>query len=582
MINNRNSVNVRSAKNRDNSFDLSRDVLYTSNFYQFMPILVQATVPGDKFDVDVKQFLRLQPLMVPTYGRFYNKFAAFWVPNHLVGEDLNAWFQNLDIYQGIASHPRIFEMEALKTAFLNGPFCQQEVPSATTYDFMTIVEGETRKYSLLRTGKIVLQIFRSLGYPNPWDYQKKDPGETFLLNAIPLLAFVRVMADWFTPSQIYPTTAVCEFMTCVRQNKDFYFSGQVIYDSNTGYLSASVLELLFSNWLKQWYCVTLDNDVVTSPWRYPDHPYSQTSNIIEPNVYPNDNFDDAVNIQNNVDYMTTTSSINARAINLLKKAHDYVIRNGLAGARYVQRMFAHFGVQSNDAKTHYAHLLERWQSEVLVGDVTSQSDTLNGSVGRVLGDYAGKALGNGDGHVSATFDDFGTFIVLQWLEPKIINGSTTDRECLKYSPTDFYTPEYDSEGVTEQHRCESYTFDKTSALPNKDSNYPVGYMPRYYEYKRGRDLITGDFVRYDGMDSWHLMREFKPNESFVAQSIQLVTQNYQTGDTYLRIFQNPDPSADHVYYTTLVRFNAQRPMLSIDESTGLPSGNTRLTPNMKI
>ena len=60
--------------------DLSCDHITTANFMQYNVAYRKELVPGEHIEIDVETFTRMEPLVVPTFGRcnIYNR--AFFVP----------------------------------------------------------------------------------------------------------------------------------------------------------------------------------------------------------------------------------------------------------------------------------------------------------------------------------------------------------------------------------------------------------------------------------------------------------------------------------------------------------------------
>ena len=58
-----NQVSVK--KPSSNTFDLSHDRKFSATIGELTPILVQETVPGDKFNINSSQMLRFAPMVAP-------------------------------------------------------------------------------------------------------------------------------------------------------------------------------------------------------------------------------------------------------------------------------------------------------------------------------------------------------------------------------------------------------------------------------------------------------------------------------------------------------------------------------------
>ena len=59
-------------------------MIMTGDFMQLCPIFTKEMVPGEKLDVNVESFARLNPLPVPTFGRSSMRLRSFFVPYRTV------------------------------------------------------------------------------------------------------------------------------------------------------------------------------------------------------------------------------------------------------------------------------------------------------------------------------------------------------------------------------------------------------------------------------------------------------------------------------------------------------------------
>jgi hypothetical protein len=74
-----NQVSVK--KPSSNTFDLSHDRKFSATIGELTPILVQETVPGDKFNINSSQMLRFAPMVAPIMHKASVYTHFFFVPN---------------------------------------------------------------------------------------------------------------------------------------------------------------------------------------------------------------------------------------------------------------------------------------------------------------------------------------------------------------------------------------------------------------------------------------------------------------------------------------------------------------------
>ena len=77
-----NQVSVK--KPSSNTFDLSHDRKFSATIGELTPILVQETVPGDKFNINSSQMLRFAPMVAPIMHKASVYTHFFFVPNRIL------------------------------------------------------------------------------------------------------------------------------------------------------------------------------------------------------------------------------------------------------------------------------------------------------------------------------------------------------------------------------------------------------------------------------------------------------------------------------------------------------------------
>ena len=105
----------------------------------------------------------------------------------------------------------------------------------------------------------------------------------------------------------------------------------------------------------------------------------------------------------------------------------------------------------------------------------STSDTVNGNAGEQLGAYAGKGISYGNGHFDYQTNEFGMFITVCSIVPKVGYFQGIDRTVKHLSKLDFYCPEFDNLGVTATAADELYLPQQWSSDYNQVNNTIFGY-----------------------------------------------------------------------------------------------------------
>ena len=284
-------MKINTAITDSTKLDLGHQHITTTNFMQLQPVLCKEMVPGERCDVNLMTFARMQPLAVPTFGRANIKERAFFVPMRTIFRGWNDFITDTQhIYSG-ASNPTkgpVDDIDELggvnypqvptvsnKTlvqfitgGVLAGPnwvitsiVDDNNVPiDATNADiYVSDASGVGTYYRFTTEGKQVIKILESLGYKLVWDLRNED-----VYSALPLLAIAKIYCDWYFPTQYVGTGSYVDIM------------GLLNYDgSAAAVLTTSNLSNIFG-WITY---VNYDSDYFVNAWDNPVAPaggvYSQ-------------------------------------------------------------------------------------------------------------------------------------------------------------------------------------------------------------------------------------------------------------------------------------------------------------------
>lgn len=75
-------------------YDMSHDHKYTSNMAELLPVLVEETLPGDRWDIRPEIFQRFAPMIAPVMHKIDNFIYSFYVPNRLIWRNFNDFIKN--------------------------------------------------------------------------------------------------------------------------------------------------------------------------------------------------------------------------------------------------------------------------------------------------------------------------------------------------------------------------------------------------------------------------------------------------------------------------------------------------------
>ena len=333
-------------------------VITTNDFGFCLPIFAREVIPGDQWHLDISSFLRLSPLSVPTYASirqtvraFYVRFSSVWLPwnDFYAGRP----YVNNGVSYNFDTVPQISNADIVDFFAKNSNEITQGTP-----DFEAIVrvnpeDAVIKKFRFKDDYRRMYSLLLNLGYKINWiiwtpNHQYATDGTQFSL--LPLLCYLRAYYDYYLPSRYTNTTTL-------RQIFD-----KVSYD-------AEDLQTVLGYVRDTLYC-NFDSDYFTASWLNPNSPLTQTSSqYIFQDVSTNNSFVSASNSQTpeliTPHKTTRTSLLTQDSLNLLNAAYNWVVRQGLAGQRYFEQIFAQYGIKLPNILTRRCEFLGSTTSSVM-------------------------------------------------------------------------------------------------------------------------------------------------------------------------------------------------------------------------
>lgn len=545
-------VHVKSAVGQNGAkanVNLSAPTLLTAKIAQILPIFHRECVPGDHFNVTSHMFSRFLPLSVPSYVNLTYRTMSVFVPYHQVFDGCESFMSNQPYFKGKSNTlPRV-QVSQIYKMFTDTNFglsTQYEVATAPSHtDLQNLADDEL--YVFTAKGFYFWKVLNLLGYRLPHNFADENYPQYF--NALPLLAFAHAYNSYLSYSPDYNTSLLSETLENIKRSPGTTIDAQVIYT-----LLNSIL-------------LTYEENFFTTAWMSPNSIYEhyenefKTRSIGVPGVDGTateyDGFGGSV-----VD-LENRRELTAQQIRLVMKFDDYFRRSNYSGSKDIQQIYSRFGVQIDDYKCRYPYFLNESSKEVQIGDVTSTADT----DGAPIGAYAGKAIGSDDAHFEFDSKDYGMLFTFAWLAPRPIYFQGVDKELLRFSPFDFYTPELD-QGFASAINCEQVSAETTHP------GTTWGFCPLYSEYLYPQAAIVGDFTRFIEMKAWHFGRIFDGDVPGAQSDAFIYLPS--TGTEYERIFNIDDTQqldVDSCYMTIQNEVHAVRPMKDFTGKLNLGEGD---------
>lgn len=548
---------VKEAVETRSKFDLSHDVITTSDFNVLNVVSIREMIPSDSFHVNVNSFARLAPLPAPTYGRSSMVNRAFFVPLRILMPGWKEFMDGTKLNTG--GYPIDPTIPVISNLALFAAF------KDPTSGFTNITDGNSayqwfdndKFYVLTPRGRRLYSLLVSLGY-------QLNPGheDNTLMSLLPLFAYCKIYTDWYQNMQYQTLDPINSYLS----------------DSNIR-ITTKADAIRFLSIIP--FFGLLEKDYFSNAWINPGNNYGLSSMSLSNSLFGEGSsiYKDLYITSNgrslNVPAIATSgdqvaiSSISQYGLDTLHAMDHYLKRNMIAGNRYVEQMLARFGIRVPDAWLNRAEYIGSSSAPVMISDVMSTSETQAVN----LGDYAGKGITSDNGSFSYDSKEFGYFIVLNQLIPHTGYVQGRRRETVFHiDKLDFFTPEFETVGTAPIRNDELYAqFQRDDILTEtqESGGKPdgiFGFQDRYGEYRNSFDVLSGDFINRSvnrTMGYWHLFRDMDPENQNLA-----LNAAFNSGDpndvrnNFNRIFQDTTARADHFIMVHNVRISAYRPIRS--------------------
>ena len=512
------TIQVRKPKR--NSFPLPHDNKLSFNMGDLVPIICQPVVPGDMWNLQASTMIRFSPMLAPIMDRV-NVFTYFWfIPYRLIWDEFEDFITGGKDGTSNPALPRI-KISNSNISYFNKP--------GTLADYIG---------------------FATINSVPP-------SGKDLYFSSLPFRAYQLVYNEYVRDQNLQPEVAFS------RKSGIENFEGEI-------------LKLRKKCWEKDYFTSALPwaqrGNPVTIPLAgdadvYLKDGYSTMPSLF--NVVSGTQETTLANIQLNQTGSTGTleatgnkelqynpagqlgvdmSGVTAATINELRQAiklQEWLELAARGGSRYIEQIYAFFGVKSSDARLQRPEYLGGGRSPVVISEVLQTSETGQDSP---QGNMAGHGISLNSSHqFKRFFEEHGILLGCICVLPRTSYCQGIPREWQKFDRFDFYWPQFAHLGEQEVKNSEIYLDTSEGA----DNDGVFGYQSRYAEYKYIPNSVHGEFRT--NLDFWHMARIFsnapKLNSSFVE------------ADPTTRIFAVEDPNASSkLYAQVLFDIKAVRPM----------------------
>lgn len=460
-----------------NSFDLSHDLKLSFSMGELIPTCVMECIPGDKVSINIENMLRFAPLISPVMHTIKVKTEYFFVPNRLLWSEWEKW---------------IVGDSEVQAPYM--PLQGNAVDIGSLADYVGIPTGT---------------------YTTP-------------MNCSPLAiaAYLKIYDDWYRDQNLIDE----KFVPLVAGPNNDYLD---FIDSVTG-------QPLHRAWGHDYFTSALPFAQKGDPVQLP-----LTTGSVPVEYVPNASFPGTFREAGSTDQSApgavaqTATGVavagdeasydpeqtlfvdvqsDAVTINTLRRAfrlQEWLEKNARAGTRYIESIFAHFGIESSDKRLQRPELLGSSVQRMVISEVLSTAQTDSGMTPTTtpLGQMAGHGISVGGGRqMSYNVEEHGWIIGIISVIPDTAYQQGLHRKFTRFSNLDYPWPLFANIGEQEIFQRE------IDAVGGPSPDAVFGYIPRYSEMRFENSRVAGEFR--DTLDFWHLGRIFATspalNEAFIS------------------------------------------------------------------
>lgn len=503
---------------RRSAFDLSSKVAFSAKSGELLPIKWYFTMPGDKFTLKRQHFTRTQPVNTSAYTRIREYYDWFWVPLHLL------WRNAPEVISQMQSN---VQHAGSQTSALSLGNYLPTISSAQLSSVFANMSNRTNYFGFKRS-HLAYKLVQYLRYGNvnnssdsnfstsvPYDQTVYSQKYRFDLNMsiFPLLAYKKFCQDYFRYSQWqdsspylwnidYYTGTSQQLFTTIPGNGDSYWNGNTMFD------------LEYCNWNKDLFMGVLPDSqfgdvasINTGGVEGKDLPLlAKTSSSSHSNVFVGSKIGssgtdfsinagpDAVQSTPLVVYMPSVAAsfdvLSLRRGEALQRWKEISLN---VPQNYRAQIKAHFGVDVGENMSGMSTYVGGDSSSLDISEVVNTNLQSGDASSEAV--IAGKGVGSSQGSEKFEARDWGVLMCIYHNVPLLDYViSAPDPQLFVSQNTDLPIPELDSIGMQSVPISMYSNGDNELVKGFASSDFTMGYLPRYYNWKTSYDYVLGSFT----------------------------------------------------------------------------------------
>lgn len=508
-------------KQKRSTFDLSHDVKMSLDMGNLVPIYIQECVPGDSVKIQSHTMMRFAPLISPVMHRIQVKMEYFFVPNRIIWSDWETFITGSRNGKQLSAE----ELPVFPTFNLDEVSSSSIIKNGTLYDYLGLPTPESfvnPKFS----SDIFISLLPFAAYQRIYDEYYRDenlqeslydakPGGFINYNSLKSEIYsggvdglgeimrLRKRAwqhDYFTSA--LPFAQKGPAVEIPLSTEDLRLTGQLGFNNSQATVATGIND-----------STGLDGNVETNSINAGQVAELQDgqSNLMALDVTGNIDLDNIRidNVQGTNSFLTSINDLRT-AIRL----QEWLETNARGGTRYIESIYAHFGVKSSDKRLQRPEFIGSNRSNVIVSEVMQTSSPVDEN-DTPQANMAGSATNvNSSRNFKYFCEEHGYIIGLMTVLPDTAYFQGIPRHFSKTEDRlQYYFPEFAHLGEQEIQYKEIYA----GGSEEKPSD-TFGYIPRYSEYRYLTSRVAGDFR--DTLKYWHLGRDFANTPSLNSDFIE--------------------------------------------------------------
>lgn len=436
---------------RRSMFDLSYRKTFTCDMGQLIPIVCDEVVPGDLFEMGNEIIIRYQPLVAPILHEVNVFTHYFFVPYRILWDDWEEFITGGANGQSVAVLPR---------------WEPTDTTEGSLWDFMGLPVGvdPDDAYPVDFIRRAYNRIYN--------EYYRDENLQAEILETSEVIKNRDWEKDYFTSALPWQQRGIAPALP---------ISGltSAVFDHN--------VSLVYPSYQAGNAHVLQSNSVSNFPFDL------ETEEALSAGVAPKSG-----GLDDNMVDLSSATTFNVSDLRLAFQIQKWMERNARAGVRYTEFLKAHYGVSPRDDRLQRPEYIGGSKSPVMVSEVLQTSET----DGSPQGTIAGHGLSADKSYIAKYHaKEFGVIVGLMSVMPRSAYQQGIDRQWLRRSRYDFYSPEFANLSEQGIEQAEIY-----ATNIDKENRGIFGFQGRYDEMRYKRSMVCSGMR--STFDYWHLGRIF--------------------------------------------------------------------------